>query len=245
MPPKRLVRCWPGIWAECEYSRPMNGGLEVTGNFSFRSGAIIVQVNIYSEGANLANGHVVRVEDYWGECRVNIGCGRRIIIRMKAAEQDKVTRKNIVVIGDGAVGKSSLLFAYQNGSLVPSYTPTMWVWVCLYLSALEINLCLSFPLDNYYASEFPCFTITKQFPFETHLLLGLSLIVNPHLILSIKYHRISSLWIHSVIAAVAALLWHLQSHSLPSQYTILTMHCWISVSLPLAPGPLFVQLIME
>lgn len=47
--------------------------------------------------------------------------------RMKPLVKDKEPAKNIVVIGDGAVGKTSLLFAYQNESLVTSYTPTMFV----------------------------------------------------------------------------------------------------------------------
>lgn len=39
-------------------------------------------------------------------------------------EKDGGSAINIVVIGDEAVGKSSLLFAYQNESLVASYNPT-------------------------------------------------------------------------------------------------------------------------
>lgn len=46
---------------------------------------------------------------------------------MKALVDDKEEAKNIVVIGDGAVGKTSLINAYQNESLVPGYTPTMYV----------------------------------------------------------------------------------------------------------------------
>lgn len=41
---------------------------------------------------------------------------------------DPGQQKNIVVIGDGAVGKTSLLFAYINESLVTNYVPTMYVF---------------------------------------------------------------------------------------------------------------------
>lgn len=33
--------------------------------------------------------------------------------------------QNVIVIGDGAVGKTSLVYAYLNDTLVHSYTPTM------------------------------------------------------------------------------------------------------------------------
>lgn len=36
--------------------------------------------------------------------------------------------KNIVFVGDGSVGKTSLLYAYSNqGGFRVSYVPTMWV----------------------------------------------------------------------------------------------------------------------
>lgn len=39
-------------------------------------------------------------------------------------EEDWECAQNIVLVGDEAVGKTSLLFAYQNESLVTSYNPT-------------------------------------------------------------------------------------------------------------------------
>lgn len=54
---------------------------------------------------------------------------RRKMSKEKAGEAEGhgEATKNIVVIGDGGVGKTSLLYAYQNQALVPSYTPTMYV----------------------------------------------------------------------------------------------------------------------
>lgn len=63
----------------------------------------------------------------WPKVSPNRGCGHGTgkefdeeDVELELEEEEK----NIVVIGDLAVGKTSLLFAYQNESLEPNYTPT-------------------------------------------------------------------------------------------------------------------------
>lgn len=55
-------------------------------------------------------------------------------------EAADVEAKNIVLIGDGAVGKTSLLFAYQNESLLTSYTPTMFVYLSLQFKESQLRI---------------------------------------------------------------------------------------------------------